>query len=373
MPSQVAVVRCSAYDPQMVRGAVRRAFDLLGGLSAVVQAGHRVLIKPNLLAAREPQEAITTHPEVVAAVVDEVKQAGGQPLIGDSPGATRRTIEEIWRSTGMEEVCRRTGATLVNIEAGGSLRQSVDGRQYFIARAALEADVIINLPKLKTHSLVIFTGAVKNMFGAVPGFHKRETHLACPRAEPFSRALVDVYSFVVPHMTLMDAVEGMDGDGPAAGRRRVVGLLFAGRDGVAVDAVAGWSVGIAPEEISTCRLASQRGLGIGDVESIQLVGDDLTKLDIEHFARPRSDLTQLVPTPLVHLLRRFVYTRPRIIPERCTNCNTCVRSCPTGALQADQFHPRFQPRKCISCLCCHELCPESAVALKWSLLARLAS
>jgi uncharacterized protein (DUF362 family)/Pyruvate/2-oxoacid:ferredoxin oxidoreductase delta subunit len=371
MPSTVAVVRCPTYGRAGVEEAVVRAFDLIGGLSTFIKAGDRVLVKPNLLTARAPERATTTHPEVVAAVVEAVQAAGGRPVIGDSPGSTRGHIERVWSETGLQQVSERTGAPLINFEAGGSRRIRLNGREYYIARAALDADVIVNLPKIKTHSLTLFTGAVKNMFGVVPGFRKRETHLEHPKAEPFCRALVDIFSLAVPRVTLMDAVEGMDGDGPAAGRKRPVGLLLAGRDAVAVDAAAGMIVGIEPGKIDTCRLAAERGLGTADPADIELVGDDHEELAIEPFRKPRSDLTRLVPTPLVHLLRRFIYTRPRIIAARCTNCGTCVRHCPTDALIADQPTPRFEPSRCVSCLCCHELCPESAIELKWSLMARL--
>lgn len=372
MPSKVALVRCSDYSRERLAKAVRRSFDLLGGLGSVIRQGDRVLIKPNLLAAKTPEQATTTHPEVVAAVVLEVKKAGGEPIIGDSPGAIRPGLQGVWSATGMQEVSERTGAPLVSLEAGGSYRRLRHGQTYYLSKVAVDVDVIINLPKLKTHTLVLFTGAVKNMFGVVPGFHKKEAHLNNPRPEPFSSSLVDIFSFVVPGISLMDAVVGMEGDGPAAGKSRHVGLLLAGRDAVAVDAVAAMAVGLDPRKIHTCQMAAQQGLGVCSPNHIQVVGDDLEKLGIERFARPRTDLTGLVPAPLARLIRRFVYIHPRIIPEICINCNTCVKSCPTGALIPGPTRPLFRSRKCIGCLCCHELCPESAIRPKWSLLARLA-
>lgn len=372
LKSKVSLVHCPNYERERLSKAVQRSFDLIGGLGSVIKKGSRVLIKPNLLASKRPERAITTHPEVVAAVAEEIKRVGGQPMIGDSPGAVRKDLRVVWSTTGMEEVSERTGAPLVNFEAGGSYKKLRGGQTYYISKVAMDADVIVNLPKLKTHSLVLFTGAVKNMYGVIPGFHKKEPHLINPRPVTFSAALVNIFSFVVPQMTLMDGVEGMDGDGPAAGRKRQVGLLMAGRDAVAVDAVAAMAVGFDPEKIHTCQMAAQQGLGVCSQEHIEVVGDSLENLRIERFARPRTDLASLVPEGLARLIRRFVYIHPRILPEICTNCNTCVTSCPTGALIPGPTQPRFHPPKCISCLCCHELCPESAIKLKWSLMARLA-
>jgi uncharacterized protein (DUF362 family)/Pyruvate/2-oxoacid:ferredoxin oxidoreductase delta subunit len=369
--SKVALVRCPDYGRETLTKAVRSSLGLIGGLSSIIKKGDGVLIKPNLLSAKRPEQAITTHPELVAAVAEEVKKLGGRPMIGDSPGVIRQDLREVWSTTGMQEVSERTGAPLVSFEAGGSQKKMRRGQTYYISRVALEADVIFNLPKLKTHSLVLFTGAVKNMFGVIPGFHKKGAHLSNPRPMPFSAALVDIFSFVPPQITLMDAVEGMEGDGPSAGVKRQVGLLLAGRDAVAVDAVAAMAVGIDPLDIHTCQIAAQQGLGVCSGNQIQVVGERLEELMIKKFVVPRTSLTGRVPQPLARLVRRFVYIHPQILPEICTNCDVCVRSCPTGALNSGSLHPQFRPRKCIGCLCCHELCPESAIKLRWSLMARL--
>lgn len=371
LKSKVALVRCPDYSRETVMEAVRRSFDLIGGLSAVIGKKDQVLIKPNLLAAKRPEQAVTTHPEVVAAVAEEVKRVGGQPVIGDSPGGVRQDLSDVWSATGMREVSERIGVPLLSLEAGGSYRKLRDGQTYYISKVAMDADVIVNLPKLKTHSLVLFTGAVKNMFGVVPGLRKKETHLINPRSVPFSAALVDIFSFVVPQVTLIDGVEGMDGDGPSAGRKREVGLLLAGCDAVAVDTVAAMAVGLDPTQIHTCQIAARQNLGVCSPNQIQVVGDSLERLEIEKFARPCTDLSSLIPARLARLVRRFFYVHPRVLGEICTNCNTCVKGCPTSALAPGPSHPRFRPQECIGCLCCHELCPESAIRLKWSLLARL--
>jgi len=370
--SKVALVRCPDYGHQTLTKAVRDSFSLIGGLGSIIKKKDLVLIKPNLLAAKRPDQAITTHPEVVAATVEEVKKVGGRPVIGDSPGGVRQDLKEVWSTTGMQEISERTGASLVSMEASGSWRKTRSGQVYYISKVAMEADVILNLPKLKTHSLVLFTGAVKNMFGVIPGFHKKEIHLNNPRAAPFSAALVDIFSFVVPQITLMDAVEGMEGDGPSSGVKRKVGLLLAGRDAVAVDAVAALAVGIDPLEIHTCQMAARRGLGVSSPNLIEVVGDSLENLMIKEFIRPRTSLSSRIPKPLAQLVKRFVYIRPQVLAEICTNCNTCVESCPTGALSPGSTYPQFRPRKCIGCLCCNELCPQSAIKPKLSLLARLA-
>ena len=194
----VVLERCESYSPEAANRAVERALSAAVGRQRSALAGQTILLKPNLLAARDPARAITTHPVIVGAAIDYFKRLGAQVSVGDSPAGAVRGVRRVWENTGMLEVCRRKGAALVNLEAGGWVSKSVSDRSYEIARSVYDYDRIVNMPKLKTHILTLMTGSIKNMFGCVPGFRKSVLHLAHPDPGSMSRALVDIFSLVKP-------------------------------------------------------------------------------------------------------------------------------------------------------------------------------
>lgn len=373
MRSKVAVVGCGSYEPDDVRRAVRTALDLVGGLTGIVSSGQNVLLKPNLLSAKGPERAITTHPEVLAPLTEAVKEAGGRPSIGDSPGGALRGIERVWLNTGMRELSDRTGVPLVNFEASSAVELKGEFRPYVIARPVVEADVIVNVPKLKTHVLTAYTGCVKNMYGAIPGFGKARLHSLVPRPVPFSHHVVDVYALVRPALHVMDAVVAMEGDGPSGGKPRRVGAILAGTDGVAVDAVAARMIGFREGGVPTIARAAALGLGEARLSEIEVVGDDPASFDVAGFELPRSRVMNFIPSFLVRALRPLIWMYPEMSVERgCRGdaCGLCVRSCPAGAIAMEEEGPVVDRGKCVECLCCHEVCPESAVSVKLSWLAR---
>jgi uncharacterized protein (DUF362 family)/NAD-dependent dihydropyrimidine dehydrogenase PreA subunit len=368
----VALVRCGSYEPAEVRRAVAGALALVGGLDAVVAPGSKVLLKPNLLSAKEPDRAITTHPLVLEALIEAVRAAGGVPSVGDSPGGAIRGVERVWRNTGMLELAERTGVELVSFEAAGSTELAGRLRSYMIARPVIDADVVVNVPKMKTHVLTLYTGCLKNMYGAIPGFGKGRLHSIVPRPVPFARHVVDVYRLVRPGLHVMDAVVAMEGDGPSGGAPRRVGAILAGTDGVAVDAVATALMGYR-DAVPTVRIAAREGLGEGRLEAIDLVGEPLDAFDLSGFRLPRTAFLNLVPTFVVRALRPWIWTWPQMSKEwGCIGaaCGLCVRSCPVEAISMTADGPVVDRRACVECLCCHEVCPEQAVRVRLSWLAR---
>jgi uncharacterized protein (DUF362 family)/NAD-dependent dihydropyrimidine dehydrogenase PreA subunit len=371
--TMVAIRRCDGYERSAVNAAVRGALDLLGGIARIVRPGDRVLLKPNLLSAKSPQRAITTHPALLKALVGAVREAGGEPSIGDSPGGAIRGVERVWENTGMSEVADELDVPLVNFEAAGAVSAQGALRSYMIAKPVLDADVIINVPKMKTHVLTLYTGAIKNMFGAVPGFRKARLHSEFPRPVPFARHIVDVYSLVRPRLHVMDAVVAMEGDGPSGGRPREVGAVIAGADGVAVDAVASRMMGYRDGGVPTIAIAEARGLGTADPRAIEIVGDDPASFDLSGFALPGTRAYHFIPTFLVRALRPLIWAVPEMSIEwgcRGDACGLCVRSCPAGAVTMTGAGPVVDRRACVECLCCHEVCPERAVKVRLSWLAR---
>lgn len=367
--NKVAFAHCVGYELGSVFDAVTRAVGLLGGMAAFVKPGQRVLLKPNLLAAKRPEEAITTHPTVLEAVIMLVNEAGGVPIVGDSPGGKISDLKKYWEATGTAEVCRRQKAELVSFEKSGVYEKKIGNRRYYIARPVLDADVIINIPKLKTHGLTVLTCAVKNMFGAVPGIRKSMHHREAPKPREFSGLVADIYSLAKPHLNIVDAIVGMDGAGPSAGDPKKLGFVIAGSDGVAVDAAAAHLLGLDPSKVPTTEIASRHGLGEGDISKIELLGE-VPSLRRD-FRWPPMWMYHLVPGALAKAGARLFWIRPVIDSQKCVNCGACVESCPVSALSSGDKTPVFNYRLCINCLCCQEICPEHAVSQKKSLLASL--
>ena len=374
MNPRVALVRCQDYDPHRVQSAVVQALGLLGGVERFVGRGDRVMVRPNLIAPRPIEAAATTHPAVVEAVVHAAQEAGGRVIIGDCPGGLtgRADLERSYRVSGMADVAERTGAELdrkpqpVEVEhpQGRYLKRAA------IAQSVVEADVVITVPKLKTHNLTGLTGAVKLCFGAVPGRAKTGYHLRYPKVRDFSGALLDLHDLVGPRLTVMDAVVAMEGDGPTAGDTRHVGAILASEDSLSCDVAAAWLVGMGPLEVSTIQVAAEQGRISVRVEDLDLAGESLSALQVKDF-RPAS--TWLMRTPLfnwlVDLFGRWVSPHP-VVGEACAGCSTCVQNCPAEAITILRERAHIDHRRCIHCFCCQELCPERAMAVRYPRLTR---
>ena len=368
----VSVVACETYELDAVRQAVTAVLAPLGGIGRFVRPGMRVLLKPNLLVAADLERAISTHPAVVQAVVELVQDAGATALIGDSPGGPGGDGRRVWRGTGMTGVAERVGARLVPFE--GVVWKRLDGTDgptdYFIARPVLETDLVINLPKLKTHMLTLFTGAVKNLFGTIPGSRKREVHCRAPGVRDFSQALVDILELVRPGLTLMDGVLGQEGDGPGMGGiPHEYGCLAASTDPVALDAVITGALGYRPGEVLHLAQAEVRGLGVSNLDAVRVVGDRRA-LDFGAVSLPQAHWYLRIPSWVSAPVHRAIRLRPQLTPSACAGCGRCAEVCPREVITPGQ-PPRFDLDNCVGCLCCAEICPQGAITPHRNLVARL--
>lgn len=366
---KVALVRCPDYDQEKIDASVHDTLSLLGGIGRFVSPGQKVFLKVNLLTARKIDAAVTTHPAVVKALVKEVQSAGGIVTIGDSPGGpySVRALKRSYRAAGLETVADETGANL-NFDLSTVDLPHPEGKilkGITIARPVADADVVISIPKLKTHGLTVFTGAVKVMFGAIPGLLKAEYHLKMPDVKDFSDMLLDIVTLIKPGLTVMDAVVGMEGEGPSAGKPRNVGMILASEDSVACDVVASSVVGIKPEDVTTTSAAIRRGLTTGRLEDIDLAGVPFSAVQIRGFAVPAKggDITSRMPKVLYRFTDRYLRPKPVVRTARCNGCATCASVCPPQAITMADKRPSTDYEKCIRCFCCQELCPESAVAI----------
>jgi uncharacterized protein (DUF362 family)/ferredoxin len=380
----VAIVSCTDYQEEAVMEAVDRTMHLLGGMQQFVQPGQKVLLKVNLLSASAPEKAITTHPAVVEAVTRAVQAAGGRPMIGDSPGASVRWTESglrsVYRSTGMEDVARRTGAALM-LDTRAEEVSFPEGKllkRIEVIGTALDADVIINLPKFKNHILTTFTGATKNMFGIIPGAKKALLHVTPRTLTNFNEVLLDVLRWSQPVLSIMDGVIGMEGDGPSGGRPKQVGVLLASTNALALDVIATQIAGLSADRVTILKQAAARGWWSGDVKSIPTLGMSLEEARLTDFvpASPNRHPESGTRLPLVDryiapTLVNWLAVKPVPAAGRCTACRACVRACPREAIEIRDNLATVDYGRCIRCYCCHEMCPENAIDLEQPALARL--
>ncbi len=370
MEYRVSIARCSDYRDNAIGQAVLQTLEPLGGLERFVKKGDRVLLKLNLLSPRTPDAAVTTHPALVRAVVRLVQELGATPVVGDSPGGrgTVSSYAHVLRTTGIQSVIDETGCESACFDAAStviSLEQSRTFKRLPVADAALDADVVIGLPKLKTHQLTLLTGAVKLLYGYLPGVTKAEYHLhAGDSVERFAELLLDLYSAVPPALNIMDAVVGMEGNGPSNGNPRRIGLLLASPSGPALDFVAASILGFDPLSIPTVRQAALRGIGPGSLADVRLAGEDPVSVAVPDFKKADASFLGRVPPELLHVARWFLAARPFVREESCIRCGACAQNCPPSAIRWRAGKPAIDYRSCIRCYCCQELCPADAIGIK---------
>ena len=377
--SRVALAKCPDDSRENVERAVDEVLRLLGGIERFVPPGSSVFLKPNLLSAKPPEAAVTTHPEVVRAVAQAVLGAGGVPAVGDSSGFG--SLSSVAEKAGITTVARELGIPVEGLTDPVETERPKGAkfRKLALARRALEADVFINLPKVKTHQQMFLTLAVKNLFGCVVGKQKIAWHMSAGRdAMLFARVLVEICDAVRPALSIADAVVGMEGSGPSHGEPRNFGFIAAGADPFALDTVLTWLLGFRPEELpvlAAAEAARDDGLEIGatDLSDIEIVGCDPEEVRANHVKPPEMANLMFVPGFLGRILRRFVTVKPRIDRLKCRACGVCVESCPAGAMKIVDQRVKIADTLCIRCFCCQELCPHGAVRAKRGLLARFFS
>lgn len=363
MPAAVSIVKCEDYDREQVHAAVNRAVDLLGGISTFVKRGDRVLLKPNLLKARPPEAAVTTHPEIVRAVIRLVRGAGADAMVADSPGMG--DLRKVCEKAGILDVLNEEGASLAEADEAVPVKNRGRFQRFEIARWAHDADVIINLPKLKTHGMTTLTGAVKNLFGCVPGKRKVQWHFNTGvNHDLFMQMLVELGALLKPRLTVMDAVVGMEGNGPGSGDPRQIGVVIAGADPVAVDAVSSRLVGVAPERLPILRAAATAGVGEMRIDRITVLGESLSDASVRHFRLPpQAHLEWRLPEWARRSLKSALTTRPVVDHPVCIQCGICQGHCPQGAIETQGNAIEIRYRNCIRCFCCQEFCPQGAISV----------
>ena len=380
--SIVSIAKCDDYTLEKVYHAIHRSLSLLNGTEMLVRPGKKVLLKLNLLSSSQtPERAVNTHPAVVRALVDIFqKDLGCEVYIGDSSGSVKNSSTfNAFRVTRINEIAENTGAKIVNFDKDKYI--DVYNKDYEvldkfrIARTLREVDFIVSVPKLKTHGLTQYTGAIKNMLGSIPGNGKKNVHLIAPKPTVFAKALVDIYQMTPPNLIIMDAIVGMEGNGPNAGNPKKVGLIISSRDSVALDTVASNIIGFEPMAVPTIRFAHQRGFGIGELSNITVAGESIQNVAVHDFKKPSSGAQDFAGKYLPNFLLAMMFdntcsTFSTVNHSNCTRCYECVRNCPAGAMSKDTGKVEVDKKKCIGCFCCDEVCDFHAIEMKRSLVGR---
>lgn len=368
----VSIVRCEDYEFKNVKKAVYEALEGIATIKLKIVKGSYVLVKTNLLMRKSPDDAVTTHPIVVEAIVRYLQELGCKVVIADSPGGpfTEWNLKSVYKAAGMFEVAERTGCEL-NFNTEVLEISNPDAKRLKtmqLIKIAKEVDFVVSAAKLKTHGMMTYTGAVKNLFGVIPGLIKADYHLRLNNIDNFADHLVDICDTVKPVFSIIDGVEGMEGDGPSAGEKRHVGLIMASENPYALDSVASRIIGIEPMIVPTIRAASQRNLFSGDLKDIDIKGVQLDEIKIEPFKLPKSNNANLiggrVPKVFEKVILNTLRPKPVFNYDLCVSCGDCKRSCPPGVIDMSSGKPVPDLSKCIRCFCCHELCPKKAVDIK---------
>jgi len=371
---KVIAKKCSTYDIPNLKKVIGSIFTETE-FYPTLKSLSSVLLKPNLLGAYPPDRAITTHPNLVAAVIEVLKDHDIKISLMDNPGGTVNAMRA-YQLTGMESLVKLYEITLINPVKIGIYTYNMNAK-YTVNKAFIDAEAIINLAKLKTHMYTLFTGAIKNFYGIIPGLAKSNLHRLAPNPTKFAEIVVDIYEVIKDKVVfnLIDGIIGMDGDGPSTGDVKKFDIILGSKNAIAVDYFASRFMGYDPEKIPITRIAAERlGLKYDEFHLSSEFDENyvLPNCNIQASKR-KNRILNLLSVPLKGFVKRFFWTIPYFEPQKCVQCKACVKFCPGKALSLEEndLAPKIDPQKCILCMCCIEICPEHAVSLKKSFLGKM--
>lgn len=367
--NKVSIVKCHNYDPQLVLESLRTAIDAAGDFPEV--KGKKVLVKPNLLYPVPPEKAVTTHPVIVDSLLSILNEKGAKEIyVGDSPGVA--STDAAGKKTGVMDAVHNHGAHWADFNNPTLLeyKEGKQQKQFYPAQIVTECDVIISVPKLKTHEMMYFTGSMKNLFGTIPGLNKSRFHFNFPEKDDFASMIVDLNGALKPQYSVMDAIVGMEGPGPGSGYPKELGFIAVSSNILALDITAASIIGYDPMSIPILAEALQRKIWLNHMEEIQYPLEQPETVKPDHFKRVKvlkdtGFIKNFLPEKIYKLIKDLYVPRPFFSKKKCIACGKCVEICPPDAIELTKFRDKkiasVDYGKCIRCFCCHEVCPVDAI------------
>ncbi|MCL2416067.1 MAG: DUF362 domain-containing protein [Defluviitaleaceae bacterium] len=365
---KISLTPCNDYDYNATKTAITQNIAHLGGFAPYINPGERVLLKINMLMKKSPNQATTTHPTFVRALSDLLLEYGCKVMIGDSPGGpfSEGYLRGIYKVTGMEEISKETSATL-NANFKQTEKELPCGKllkRLTITDMLNDVDKVISVSKLKTHGMMTFTGAVKNMFGIIPGLIKMEYHLNMPEHSDFADMLIDVCECAEPVLSFMDGIVGMEGAGPSAGNPRKIGVCIASDSPYALDMAACSIINLDFDRVPTIVQSQKRGLSPASLNQAEMLGNPISDFAVTDFEIPETKIVSVPKNPLLAgITNKFLQPRPKFLKNLCIGCGDCERLCPAKVIKIENKFPCIELKNCIRCFCCQELCPKKAVEI----------
>lgn len=361
------------YKEELIYPAVCKMMEGLG-IAQDMRPGLKVAIKPNLVMAKSPAYPVTTHPFVIKAVARWLREQGVEDIVlAESSGGLYNSeyMKNVYHVCGLRQLEPEVklnmdfSAKTVNCPGGFS------NHSFHIITPILEADYVINICKLKTHAMTGYSGGIKNLFGTIPGLEKPQMHYRWPDIQDFSRMLLELAQTVNPQLTIIDAIDAMEGNGPTGGSSHPLGLLLGARDFYTQDYFAAGLMGLDPMKIEMIRQAVEKGLAKPD--EMELTGDPVPE-NLTPFQLPdthKLDFTGAFPKflqkPVAFLGGKLFKSYPQLNRELCVGCGKCAESCPAHIIKIENKKAKFRRKGCISCFCCQEMCPMKAISVKKAL------
>ena len=373
----IAIVK---IESENIQKAVFEALNLIGASALMHKEGMKVLLKPNVLIAKDPSKGATTHPEVIRAVIRWVKQFNPSEIYcGDSSGGLAAGItEKALKACGIQAVCEEEGAICLPLEKSERKTYEVKNplllKEIVSTKLLEDADLIINIPKIKTHGQCVLTCCIKNMFGTILLGNKPSMHVKFPKLSDFNAALCDIYSVSRPQLTVIDGYIGMEGNGPSGGDPVKMDLIIAGYDPIALDTSVCKITGIEPSKVLYLKHGEKKGLGTMDLNQIEYKGKRSEEV-FQKFKMPRSVAFSIaLPRKMADYAAKTVFkSTVEFDKNKCKLCGTCWKNCPVAAITPPKEMkqgnvPNWNSEKCITCYCCAELCPYEAVEFKVNII-----